>query len=242
MIAHVSNDEREVPRRLNRMDFSFVLQDHNRNHGGITDSTRQAHRPPALGVLTHTVVPSPVVKWILPARIRHEKKDDVIFVREDSIQIKEFVQGRCWLQDVTVKSDFAATILSARLIGVERQAEPIGQLDAADVFTRSESLSLGIETLDLEAPQRIPPQILVMATESYTGRYLLFIFASHGTDDQVRFISHRRALPDYGDHFRRLGMHLAVDPRLVNESWLLWEVLMIYLALGPWLSLAKDGL
>ena len=36
--------------------------------------------PPFMGVLTSTVVPSPLVRHIIPARIRHEDRNDVVFV------------------------------------------------------------------------------------------------------------------------------------------------------------------
>jgi hypothetical protein len=36
--------------------------------------------PPSMGILTKTLVRSPVVLWIIPARIRHEDKNDVLFI------------------------------------------------------------------------------------------------------------------------------------------------------------------
>jgi hypothetical protein len=36
--------------------------------------------PPNMGILTKTLVRSPVVLWIIPARIRHEDKNDVLFI------------------------------------------------------------------------------------------------------------------------------------------------------------------
>ena len=36
--------------------------------------------PPSIGILTRTLVQSPVIRWIIPARIRNKDKNDVIFI------------------------------------------------------------------------------------------------------------------------------------------------------------------
>ena len=205
MAAQARIDGESVNRAL---DLPFIHQPQNQSHPKLVEHLGQPDQSPALGILTHTVVRSPVVKWILPARIRHEDKDDVVFVREDSIQIKEFVDCR-YLEDIVVKTDFASTILSARVIGPRRD----------------EPREAGL--IDFGSSQRIPPQILVMVTESNVGRYLIFLFAFHDVDSHVKFLSHRKALPNYASHERRLGVHLAIDPRSVNIVQLLYGYLLI---------------
>ena len=214
------------------MSIPYILNTQNQKCSEGVAATRQADRSAMPGVLTHTVVQSPVVRWILPGRIRHETKNDVISVREDSIQIQELVND-IYLQDVTVKSDFDSTILSARLIGTENEAEEAPQVNETEAVIEGESLSPERQIVDPETPRRIPPQILVIATESYMGRYLLFLFAFHDVDGQIRFISHRRPLPSYEDHFRRLGVHLTVDPQSVYASWLPRILLLTCLGLEP---------
>jgi hypothetical protein len=46
-----------------------------------TKSTTQAHpEPPTCGILSRTVVESPIVHWILPVRLRSESHNDIAFV------------------------------------------------------------------------------------------------------------------------------------------------------------------
>lgn len=35
---------------------------------------------PYMGILTKTIIASPIVRWIIPARIRNEEKNDVLFI------------------------------------------------------------------------------------------------------------------------------------------------------------------
>lgn len=41
---------------------------------------KEVRHAPQYGVLTRTVLPSPAFNWIVPARIRHGEKNDVVFV------------------------------------------------------------------------------------------------------------------------------------------------------------------
>lgn len=43
-------------------------------------TAREDCRPPECGLLTRTVIESPVVQWILPARIRSAAHNDVVFI------------------------------------------------------------------------------------------------------------------------------------------------------------------
>ncbi|KAI9824416.1 MAG: hypothetical protein M1832_001951 [Thelocarpon impressellum] len=73
-------------------------------------------RAPTMGLLSRTVVRSPSVNWILPARIRHEDKNDIVFVGDTSIHIKE-VRSDGHLQDVLPNLDIDARITHARVVG-----------------------------------------------------------------------------------------------------------------------------
>jgi len=59
--------------------------------------------PPVYGLLTKTLVNSPVVHWILPARVRDEGKNDIVFIgvckNELSLSVTFiFFQERWFLQ------------------------------------------------------------------------------------------------------------------------------------------------
>ena len=62
------------------MDLETILH---RNHEQMLNrpTMRQADVvPPTMGLLTQTVVPSPVINWIIPARIRHKEKNDILVI------------------------------------------------------------------------------------------------------------------------------------------------------------------
>ena len=81
--------------------------------------TIQPTKAPCLALLTQTLIPSPVVKWIIPARIRHRTKNDVLFICEDRVEIKE-AQPNYTLHSVSVKADFDSPIRSSNIFGLPR--------------------------------------------------------------------------------------------------------------------------
>ena len=80
----------------------------------------QSTKAPHLALLTQTLIHSPVVKWIIPARIRHRTKNDVLFISEDRVQIKE-AHPDYTLESVLVKNDFDSPIRSAKIFGLSRK-------------------------------------------------------------------------------------------------------------------------
>lgn len=179
---------------------------------------------PVMGVLTRTIFRSPVTKLILPARIRHKDKNDVVFVQERSIEIKEYSRGS--LRHVTVKDDFGATIKSAGVIGDRRK--PIAKVEvkteeedesARDAIlrqgsARKEPSPESMETDDIPHLPEMPPQILVVALQAGLDDSLVFLCAFPNMQDGPRYLSYQRPLPaSTRGHSRRLGKHIAVDPR-----------------------------
>ena len=187
-----------------------------------TDSAASSG-PPTMGILTRTVFRSPVTKLILPARIRQSHKNDVIFVQERSIEIKEYVRGN--LEHVTIKDDFGAIIRSAGVIKEPREpmtkVEPEAEADdesARDAILRQSSAMKqptqdSLDTDDMPHLPEMPPQILVMALQSGPEDSLLFLCASHDEPDAIRFLSHQIPLPAKMAQSKRLGKHIAIDPR-----------------------------
>src|SRR5690242_9830543 len=94
-----------------RVDIGEILARNREAPAALVEPTKS--RLPIIGVLSRTVIHSPVIQWVLPARIRHPDKNDVVFVGEDYIQIKELVESG-HLEDVVTKSDFDAKILAAK--------------------------------------------------------------------------------------------------------------------------------
>ncbi|MCJ1282157.1 hypothetical protein MMC26_001480 [Xylographa opegraphella] len=174
----------------------------------------RGYTPQVSGVLVRTVVPSPLIRWILPARIRHKNKSDVIFVGDSSIEVKEY-RGDS-LYEVVTKDDFDATIRAARVIGTPpillRAEQPSG-LDAITKKEDTGEASADAMGLDLFASPEVPPQILVLAMESGLKDKLLFLFAFYDPSQRIRFLSYEHPLLYHKRYAQRLGKHVAVDPR-----------------------------
>jgi hypothetical protein len=160
---------------------------------------------PELGVVSQTIATSSVVKWILPARIRSPAKNDVVFVGETSIQLREFVtSGSMHLSEVTGRLDFQTSILEAKVLSAKLEAIPI--LEAIKHQTgASERFTFGGQPI----AEDHPAQILVLSTST---SHLVFVYAKQCYNGDTRFVYAKRHI--MGDYFpaTRLCRHLAVDP------------------------------
>lgn len=203
-------------------------------------AANEASKPPNFGLLTRTLIESPVIKWIIPARIRHSSKNDVVFVRDRSIQIKEIrkegIQGEySYLEDVAVKNDFDSSIRATRIFGLPRTIAP------------SEPRPTGIDAIvkrevteppepELKLRPELPPQLIALTLESMK---LVFLCAFQ-EDREVRFLSSYRHLPALKSHSEQLGEHLAIDPKSRAIAVAANEGSFYFYALKHWEDLKKD--
>ncbi|MCJ1378693.1 hypothetical protein MMC17_001792 [Xylographa soralifera] len=174
----------------------------------------RGYTPPISGLLVRTVVPSPLVRWILPARIRHKNKNDVVFISDRSIEVKEYLGDS--LREVITKDDFDSTIRAARVIGtppIPLTAKKPNDLDAIIKEEEVDEASADSMELDVFASPEVPPQILVLAMESGSKDKLLFLFAYYDLSHRIRFLSFEHPLLYHKRYAERLGKLVAVDPR-----------------------------
>lgn len=170
-------------------------------------------KPPSLGLLTKTLVRSSVIKWIIPARVRHQNKNDVIFITADCVAIKEAL-GNYTLKDICIKADFDSPIRSARIVGDPRE------LTRPDKYTyaqkRRDDWEYHEANVDLEEQPAnkaaLPPHIIVLALES---QKLVFLCAINGTSEGPIWLSSHREMPKARSLLEELGEHIAVDPKSV---------------------------
>ncbi|CAG8048698.1 unnamed protein product [Penicillium olsonii] len=147
-----------------------------------------------VGLLTQPLIPSPMTNWILPARIRHKNNNDVVFVGERGIQIKEALHSG-HLEDVVEKTDFDGLPLGAKVINVntrlpwETQLSPSSPQDSTHNF------------------EDLPPQILFMATDANELHFMYWSYCSG------QFVSYCRPLPRDVNVSEKFGTHIAVDPK-----------------------------
>lgn len=158
--------------------------------------------PPSLGLLSKTLTHSPITKWILPGRIRHKDKDDLILVGEDFVEIRHIEQGG-HLTHVATKTDFDCRIRSAKILG--------DIVDEDDLAMDIKYEDLGQSTGSLLETARLPPQCLVLALENHQ---LVFMFACEDVTGHVNFdMTSSVPLPAFPSTPQKLGKHLAVDPK-----------------------------
>lgn len=151
-----------------------------------------------VGLLSQTLYPSPTIKNILPARIRHIDRRDVVFVGQNFVQLREFLPSG-QLMNVTGKHDLGGQILDAKIIS--SKFEPVSFVDQVmkQEFTDYEIVN---------GDQDLPPQILVVSTTSCD---IIFLYARERAPGFVEFVSAKKKLLANVGLGERHGNLLAVD-------------------------------
>ncbi|KAF2137166.1 uncharacterized protein K452DRAFT_302199 [Aplosporella prunicola CBS 121167] len=197
----VFENGRWVTRRVN---IHEILQENERREARERQpeprQQQQLHHqpePPVLGLLSRTILRSPVINWIIPARVRHREKNDVVFIGEDFIHIKEILSDG-HLRHVASKADFGSHIRAARVFGEPRK------------FIHPPMIEQPQSPMEIDYTEVIPPQILVLTLES---QELIFLFAHQNPDGTIDFWSSAVPLDANRSFLEQPGKHLAVDPR-----------------------------
>ncbi|KAF2713263.1 hypothetical protein K504DRAFT_134278 [Pleomassaria siparia CBS 279.74] len=181
---------------------------------GAREADTDMHEPeikpqnkiPKLGILSRSIFQSPFVKTVLSANIRHKSLNDVVFVSEDAVHLKE-IQAYGHLRHAATKSDFTGRILAARVFGEPRKVQVHSEYgkpwDKAAVHAQRRSFSG-------EEPDSLPPEIIVL---TLTSRTLMFLWARQSQSGSVAFYQKIYRVPAATSHHDRLGAFLAVDPK-----------------------------
>lgn len=180
---------------------SFSGGQYEKTIGNNTESLGSASK---FGLLTQTVIQSPLVNQILVARFRQSTvNDDVAFIGNNFVQIKELHQDG-FLYDVIRKDGFESRIRNAQVVGSLREFEKEfeGNSDEESIhldFTRNSPLHV---------KPKLPPQFL--ALQLYTG-ILIFIGILVDEQGKMKWISSRHKIAR-SSHNLQAGKHLVVDP------------------------------
>jgi hypothetical protein len=62
------------------LDVNTVLRHYDQQDHEATTNAVEIERAPLLGLLTQTIIKSPVVHWILPVKVRDSDTNDVAFI------------------------------------------------------------------------------------------------------------------------------------------------------------------
>jgi hypothetical protein len=200
-------DLMQLPRRT----IHDLIRDHSRVHSrndGISDP-QNASNPGAsqsqIGLLYRTMLYSPIMKWIFPARLRSINHNDIVFIGEEFVHVKQIMPNG-ELSHVALKSDFSSRIRAANIIGKVVDAEDTS-LD--NVFT---SINDKMEiSSDVSTVHVIPPQLLVLALEC--GDLLFLYLKVHPESGTLEFIESRKPMPKEKSLSHQPGRYIAVDQR-----------------------------
>ncbi|OTA58363.1 hypothetical protein K449DRAFT_122920 [Hypoxylon sp. EC38] len=166
-------------------------------------------KPPTCGLLTRTVVESPVIRWVLPVQLRSARYNDVALIGDHSVQICELGRDR-QLQDVVRKTDFGSRIRNAVVMGTPQYSRKVSE-DGIHVKTEDDDTEMA--DLGTTAPSSrdvnsvLPPQLLVLMLEQGD---LVFLFLEQGPSRTWVFISSTHKVSGHRLVFP--GFHMAIDP------------------------------
>ncbi|EME86384.1 uncharacterized protein MYCFIDRAFT_214228 [Pseudocercospora fijiensis CIRAD86] len=161
----------------------------------LSEISNTAGRRP-IGVYTKTVVQSSAIRWILHARIRHRGRNDVVFVGEDFIQVKE-VGKEGHLVDIATCANFDARI---------RAATTFHHTDDSTDEDFLVKLEKDAASFRRDAA---PPQSIVLTLDSND---LVFVFLRLHGDGTFHFVQQTCPMPSFDRILFQPGEHLAVDP------------------------------
>ncbi|PVH85978.1 hypothetical protein DL98DRAFT_650482 [Cadophora sp. DSE1049] len=197
------------------LDVNTVLRHYDQQDRDAATTFKEVEKAPKLGLLTQTVIRSPQVHWILPARLRDNSKNDVAFIGDDFVQIKELrCDGLLW--DVTRKEDFGARIRNARVVGSLKAFERDLDVFAHSTQVNSEDVDNDVPMSDGGAPKAstpadkhlLPPQCLLLQLDTGDS---VFLTLHRLENDNFEFVSSRYRVSKPMLKLQP-GMHLAVDP------------------------------
>ncbi|KAG8526476.1 uncharacterized protein KY384_008676 [Bacidia gigantensis] len=120
----------------------YQLLSQNRvQHAGNTKPAVTTEAAPCKAILTQTLVQSPILKSIHSARIRHRSRNDIVYITENAVHIKEAyavkvkeehavqfqaAQWKYYLESVKVKNDFDSGIRTSAVFGLsKRSSKPL---------------------------------------------------------------------------------------------------------------------
>ncbi|TDZ16631.1 hypothetical protein Cob_v010547 [Colletotrichum orbiculare MAFF 240422] len=171
--------------------------------------------PPNCGLLTRTVIESPIARWVLPALLRSAHHNDVAFVGDRYVSISELRKDG-QLQEVLRKNDFGCRIRNACVIGNKYERFRAAPDDATIDHIKSEDEDDDTHMADFASMSGstghhglLPPHLLLIILESGT---FVFLFIRRNLRGNLEFVtsSFHNPARRMGHH---LGFHVAVDPR-----------------------------
>ncbi|KAK5112352.1 hypothetical protein LTR62_004315 [Meristemomyces frigidus] len=145
-------------------------------------------------VLTKTVIQSPVVRWLLHARVRSKDFNDAVFIGDDFVHVRQILPGG-HLKHITTKDNFDARIRAAAVLDLEPQ------FSEDDLLVKTEDRS--------RIPGNDVPQDLLVLTLSTND--LVFLYVASDAAGNACFVQQPCPLPSFDRILFQPGEYLAID-------------------------------
>lgn len=168
--------------------------------GSMDIDPKQRQSVPFLGVLSRTLIRSPIIKWILPASLHRKKRHEVVMVGEDLFHVKQLRNNKP-PRHIGTKSDLGSKIRAAAVIGESPKQSVHSPQPRADESSEDEEDFLG---------PSLPPQFLVLAMEDPPE--LRFLISDCQNRNGLAFHERIQAIPVFGELHTTPGHLIAVDP------------------------------
>ncbi|KAI6776079.1 hypothetical protein HG530_000024 [Fusarium avenaceum] len=161
---------------------------------------------PTCGILTRTIVESPVIHWILPVWLRSRSHNDIAFVGDRFVQISE-LRDDGQVHEVIRKADFGTRIRNAVVLGAPPDDGP--RVTSSGPVKLEDSDVPMQDDVKAYVPNRhriLPPQLLVLMLETGDA---VFLFVKERPDGSLGFVTTTYESPR---NLQFLGYHLSIDP------------------------------
>ncbi|KAF4446498.1 putative FUN12-general translation factor eIF2 [Fusarium austroafricanum] len=185
------------------VSFQDALKVSSAVHKTALDPTPEV---PACGILSRTIIESPVVHWILPVCLRSRSHNDVAFIGDRFVQISE-LRDDGQVHEVIRKADFGTRIRNAIVLGGPPKGDIPGTgTDSIKVEDADVSMQDATQTSEPDTHYMLPPQLLVLMLETGDA---VFLFIQKLSDGTLEFVTTKYESPR---NLQFLGYHLSIDP------------------------------
>ncbi|KAI1127182.1 mono-functional DNA-alkylating methyl methanesulfonate N-term-domain-containing protein [Nemania abortiva] len=164
--------------------------------------------PPKYGILTRTIIESPITRWVLPVQLRSSRFNDVAFVGDQSVQISELVSDT-QLVPIAKKVNFGSRIRNCRVMGTHEYLKTKRHITYSN-YQKAD----GFASQSSNSSTPIPPasdvglfqQILVLIL----SEELVFLFMSRTAAGDWEFVSSHHSISS--GHLVDPGFHMTISP------------------------------